>query len=130
MGLCTCRPVVRPTSTSTSLKALESQWGVKIVGIRRTAAGYMLDFRYRVTDPDKAAPLFVRKTKPYLIDQRTGARLVVPNPPKVGPLRTSDKPLKGRIYFIMFANPGKLIKPGQRVTIVIGKFRVQGLIVQ
>jgi hypothetical protein len=112
------------------VKSIEERWGIQIIGIRQTAAGYMLDFRYRVTDPEKAAPLFVRKTKPYLIDQASGAKFAVPNPPKTGPLRTSDPPQANRIYFIFFGNPGKYIKPGNKVTVVIGDFRVENLVVE
>ena len=109
---------------------LEETWGIRIEGIRLSAAGYMLDFRYRVLDPEKAALLFDRKTKPYLIDQKSGAKFMVPSPPKVGPLRTSDPPQKGRTYFIMFANPGKYIKQGYKVTVVIGDFRLEDLTVK
>jgi len=105
------------------------EWGVQILGIRRAAAGYMLDFRYRVLDADKAAPLFDRKTHPYLIDQATGAKFGVPNPPKTGPLRTSDNPKANRNYFIFFSNPGKYVKPGSLVTVVIGEFKVENLVV-
>jgi hypothetical protein len=91
----------------------------------------MLDFRYRVLDPEKAAPLFDRAVKPYLIDEATGSTLLVPAPPKVGPLRqTTRAPTAGRIYFMMFANPGKFIQAGQKVTVVIGEFRAEHLTVE
>ena len=90
----------------------------------------MLDFRYRVIDAKKAAPLFVRATKPYLIDQETGAKFMVPNPPKTGPLRTSNEPQQGRVYWMFFANPGRYVKQGSKVTVVIGDFRAENLIVE
>ncbi len=111
-------------------ESIEEKWGIKIIGIRQTAAGYMLDFRYRVTDPEKALPLFARKIKPYIIEQSSGAKFAVPNPPKTGPLRTSDPPQAGRIYFIFFGNPGKYVKPGDKVTVVIGDFRAEDLVVE
>lgn len=111
--------------------SLEEKWGIKILSIRQSANGYMLDFRYRVIDPDKASLLLSRKEKPYLIDQVSGARFMVPSAPKVGPLRqTAIKPIADRNYFILFANPGKYVKPGNRVTVVIGEFRVQNLVVE
>jgi len=110
---------------------IEERWGIKILSIRQSAAGYMLDFRYRVMEPEKAIQLNNRKVKPYLIDQTSGAKLLVPNPPKIGPLRqTSVKPIPGRTYFILFANPGKFVKPGNKVTVVIGDFRAEGLTVE
>jgi hypothetical protein len=121
------RAAAGPDRTDRSV--LESQWGVQIVGIRQSAAGHMLDFRYRVTDADKAAPLFVRQTKPYLIDQASGKSLVVPNMAKVGPLRSSNRPQQGRTYWMFFGNPG-LVKAGSKITVVIGDFKVEDLTVQ
>ena len=111
--------------------SLEEKWGIKILSIRQSANGYMLDFRYRVINPDKASLLLSRKEKPYLIDQASGARFMVPSAPKVGPLRqTAIKPIADRNYFILFANPGKYVKPGNKVTVVIGEFRAQNLVVE
>lgn len=118
------------TDAENSTESIEETWGIQIIGIRQTAAGYMLNFRYRVIDPEKAAPLFNRQTKPYLIDQASGAKFAVPNPPKTGPLRTSDPPKAGRNYFIFFANPGKYVKLGNKVTVVIGDFKAENLVVE
>ncbi len=109
---------------------MEAKWGIQIRGIRLTAAGHMLDFRFRVDDPDKAAPLFERRTKPYLISQSSGDRLEVPRPPKVGPLRSSNPPMAGRVYWMFFGNPGKRVKAGDKVTVVIGEFKAENLTVE
>jgi hypothetical protein len=82
----------------------------------------MLDFRYRVLDDEKAAPLFVRQTKPYLQHQASGKVLAVPETAKLGPLRNSDMPQAGRIYWMFFANPGGLVQAGDRVSLSIGEF--------
>lgn len=108
------------------------KWGIEIKGIQQSAAGYMLDFRFRIIDPRKAAPLVDRRIKPYLIDENSGATFVVSAPPKVGALRTTahnGKPIVDRTYYIMFANPGRFIKQGARMTLVIGDFRAENLVV-
>jgi hypothetical protein len=109
---------------------LEDRWGVKVLQIRLTAEGLMLDFRYRVLDAEKAAPLFSRENKAYLIDEATGARFLVPESPKVGALRTTRPPHEDKNYFIIFVNPGRYIKAGNKVTVVIGDFRAEHLIVE
>jgi hypothetical protein len=110
--------------------SLEDRWGIHIKGIRLSAAGYMLDFRYRVIDPDKAKPIFKRQTKPYLIDQASGAKFIVPTTAKLGPIRNSNMPQIERTYFMFFANPGRYVKSGNKVTVVIGDFRAENLIVE
>lgn len=127
---CATAPRAAALEAASPAGAFEETWGVEVQGIRVSAAGYMLDFRYRVLDPEKARPLFERRTKPYLIDEASGARFFVPNPPKTGPLRSTNPPLPGRIYSIIFANPGRMLEPGAQVTVVIGEFRAENLRVQ
>lgn len=125
-----------PKSQSAARKdpsSIEEVWGIRIQGIRLSAEGYMLDFRYRIIDPDKASTLVNRKFKPYLIHQASGAKLMVPAPSKVGPLRQTTKygkPKVDRIYFVLFANPGRFVKRGNKVTVVIGDFRAENLTVE
>ncbi len=110
--------------------AVEERWGVQIVAIRQSAGGHMLDFRYRVIDPEKASLLLKRQSEVYLIDQATGTKLEVPRT-KLGPMRqTAVKPEANRDYFILFSNPGGSVKKGEKVTVVIGDFKAENLIVE
>ena len=123
-------PQACATAADARQKAMAEKWGIEVTSLRMAVAGHMVDFRYRVLDAEKAAPLFLRKTKPYLLDQESGKVLGVPNLGKVGPLRTSDKPKQGRIYWMFFGNNLGLVRPGSRVTVIIGDFRVEDLVVQ
>lgn len=105
-------------------------WGIEIVGVKPVASGYMLAFRYRVTDPVKAALLNDRHIRPYLIDNASGTILAVPSMENVGELRQGATPQPERTYFMIFGNPGQLVKSGGSVSIVAGSFRADGLIVQ
>lgn len=109
---------------------VKRRWGIEVIGVRRIAAGFMLSFRYRVIDPEKAKPVFVRRSKPTLIHEETGAEFIVPAPNKTGPLRNSNIPQANRIYWMAFANPAKFVQSGDRVSIEIGDFRVKGLVVE
>lgn len=110
---------------------IEDTLGIQIEGLRLSAAGYMLDFRYRVLDPVKAAPLLDRNIQPYLLDEASGARLMVPDTPKVGRLRTTsrNKIIPGRSYYMLFANPGRYLRAGSKVTLVAGDARINELTV-
>ena len=117
------------SAKQTVTKSENEQWGIAITRLHLSANGYMVDFRYRVLDPVKAKELFVRKNKPYLIDQKSGRVLSVPNIGKVGPLRTSNAPKKGKIYWMFFENIAGVIQSGSRVSVVIGEFRADNLVV-
>ena len=109
---------------------MKRQWGVEVVFVRQTSAGYMLEFRYKVLDPEKAMPLFERQAKPMLTHTETGSRMIVPTPAKTGALRNSNTPLAGHTYWMFFANPGKFVDQGDIVSIEIGDFLVEGLVVE
>lgn len=105
---------------------------ITVTAVRLSAAGYMIDVRYRVLDVERAWHAFNRKQRPLMHHETSGSTLIVPAPAYVGPLvQTSERPKPDRIYFIFFANPGRLVQAGDRVTIEIagrsyGPLRVEG----
>ncbi|MBZ5637357.1 MAG: hypothetical protein LAO51_01220 [Acidobacteriia bacterium] len=125
----TRHPRVSSELTPSAQKYYELLWGVDKLGIKPVSSGAMLRFSYRVMDEHKAKVLNDKKAEPVLIDQKTGARLVVPKMEKIGSLRQSSTPEHGREYWVLFSNKGGLVKPGSRVDVVIGNFRASGMVV-
>ncbi len=111
-------------------KKLAEQWGIEVTSIRLSANDHMIDYRYRVLDAQKATDLFKRQIKPHLIHQKSEKVLSVPETAKLGPLRNSNTPQEGKIYWMFFGNAGQLVKAGDKVTVVIGEFRVEDLVVE
>lgn len=106
------------------------RWGIDNIIVRATASGVLVRFSYRVVDAEKAAVINDKAKAPYLIEEKTGLALQIPSMEKVGQLRQTAKPENGREYWMAFSNKGKLIKPGSRVDIVIGSFRINDLVVE
>lgn len=104
--------------------------GVSDMQVRRTNNGNLIRFSYRVTNPDQAKTLNDKKATPYLIGHTSHAVLQVPVMDKVGPLRQSTTPEAGKEYWMVFSNKGDVVKTGERVSVVIGSFRVDGLRVE
>ena len=109
---------------------LRERWGIEVVRLFLTSHGHMIDFRYRVLDPVKARPLLDAATAPHLRDEKSGKSLAVPEGPKTGRLRNKGVPEAGRTYFVLFQNQGGLIEKGDLVSVVIGDFIAQDLLVQ
>ena len=108
---------------------VETAFGIELVSLRPTAAGQMLDLRFRVIDPEKAKPLLDKGSKAFLMDAASGKVLPVPVT-KAGSMRqTTLKPEAGRVYFMLFSNPGRVVKEGSRVSLVVGRFRKDGVVV-
>ncbi len=111
-------------------KYYQRNWGIDVVDVRRVASGEMLAFRYIVLDPEKAKTLNDARNTAYLVDERSGTRLKVPQMEKVGSLRTTVSPKVDRMYWMVFANTGGLVHTGSLVDVVIGEIHVNGLTVQ
>jgi hypothetical protein len=129
-------PEPRPFSTQKLdpkvVKELKERWGVELLGMRLTSAGYMLDFRFRVLDVDKALPLFDHRIKPHIVAERSNIKLPVPMAAKVGAFRPTNrgKNIKSdKNYYMIFGNPDQHVKAGEKVTVVIGDFKVEHLMV-
>ncbi len=107
----------------------EKNFGVKIVSLRLTAGGHLLDLRFQVLDPEKAKAVLDKNKKAFLQESKSGKTLPVPVT-KAGSMRqTTIKPEAGRVYFMLFTNPGSLVREGGSVSLIIGDFRKDGIVV-
>jgi len=127
----------RPTGTGAQsvtsgrqATALRRLWGIDDIHVRSTASGSLIRFSYRVVDTDKADILNNKKLAPYLFDEKNGLALQIPTMEQVGQLRQVATPVNGREYWMAFSNKGRSVKPGSRVTVIVGRLRIDGLVVE
>jgi hypothetical protein len=104
-------------------------WGVDSLNVKLVESGEVIRFTYRVLDAEKAKTLNDKNLEPSLIDPQAGVSLVIPQLEKVGKLRQTGTPEAGKAYWMAFSNKGRLVKRGDRVSVVIGNFRADGLVV-
>jgi hypothetical protein len=105
-------------------------WGVDRLKVSSTSSGNLIRFSYRVSHPARARQLADKKATPYLLGQKSRALLQVPVMDKVGQLRQTATPQAGQELWMVFSNKGHLIKPGERVNVMIGSFHAEGLVVE
>jgi hypothetical protein len=105
-------------------------WGVDSLSAKSVESGEIIRFTYRVLDADKASMLNDKKLEPVLIDPQARVKLVIPQLEKIGKLRQNATPEAGKAYWMAFSNKGGLVKRGDRVSVVIGQFRADGLVVE
>jgi hypothetical protein len=105
-------------------------WGIDSLRVKAVESGELIRFSWRVLDPIKAAALNDKKTNPLLLDSQAGVKLVVPTLEKVGQLRQSSTPVAEKSYWMAFSNPGRRVKRGDFVSVVIGQFHAIGLVVE
>jgi len=71
-------------------ESLDKKWGIHVTSLHLSANGYMVDFatRWWIREGGDAGD---PTAKPYLVDQATGARLVVPGRQRWGPCANPRK---------------------------------------
>jgi hypothetical protein len=103
---------------------------IAIDSLHLSAAGTLVDLRYRVVDPQRAQEMLGSKVRPKLIDERTGIEMSVPTTAKLGSLRqTQGQQRTGRTYFVLFVNNAG-VATGSRVTAELGELRFRHLVVE
>jgi hypothetical protein len=106
------------------------QWGVDTMQAHQTNSGNLIRFSYRVVDTGKAKVLIDKAAAPLMVAPKANVALQVPVMDKVGPLRQATELEAGKTYWMVFSNKGGFVKVGDRVSVLVGKFRVDGLVVQ
>lgn len=102
---------------------IEERYGVQVTLVAVTAAGGLIDFRFRVTDPARASALLDPESLPVLVAE-DGTALRTSRPPEVDALEA------GRVYFILYPNSGTALRRGDPVTVVFGELRLESQTVQ
>lgn len=105
-------------------------WGVDELGTQLAESGQLVRFSYRIVDATLARPLLDKVSNPSLLDERRHAVLAVPQMEKVGPLRQAGTAEAGKTYWVLFSNRGGVVQPGDRVSVVIGSVRIDGLVIE
>jgi hypothetical protein len=131
LGFLTYRVYLKPKTASllpgkvqVSQSALEEQSGMRITLIAVTAAGGMVDFRFKVTDVEKAKKILQDgKLLPSLMVAGSNVSL------KPAPETLQDLKLEnGLVYYILYSNTGNLVKPGTPVSVLIGDWQLEPII--
>ncbi len=104
-------------------------WGIDSLSVKLAESGELIRFSWRVLDPERAKVLNDKKAEPSLIDPQARVSLVVPQMENIGQLRQAQPPEVGRSYWMVFSNKGRVVKRGDRVNVVVGPFRAEGLVV-
>jgi hypothetical protein len=115
-----------PLPPAVSAAGLAERSGVRVVRVAVTGGGGLLDVRYEVVDPGRAADLHDAATPPAVVDERTGAPiegLLMGHAPH-------SRPKAGVTSVLIFVNPGNMVRRGDRVSLVLGGARLEHVVVR
>ncbi|GAG39156.1 unnamed protein product, partial [marine sediment metagenome] len=110
--------------------ALEEKSGLRLLRATVSAQGGMIDLRYEVLDPAKAQLNADRMKEAYIFDESSGTIARVASVAKLGELRQLGSGRPGQVNYVLFANPGGAIKPGDTIVVVAGDMPLGRLMVQ
>lgn len=106
--------------------AIEDRYGIRITMLAVTAGGGVVDFRFRVIDPEKANNYMhgPYNALPVLIVEKDGTR-IEPRP------HTHHVDYQfGRTYYTLYRNPGGAVESGTSVTVVLGDLLLNNVVVR
>ena len=113
------RPVV-------SADGLADRSGVRITQVAVTGGGGLVDLRFQVVDPDKAAALHDAATPPAVVDEQSG---LVVHELFMGHAH-SDPFKAGVTYYYVFNDPVNWVHRGGQVTVLLGNAQVEHVVVR
>lgn len=121
--------VVQAPTAYISNDQLEAQYGVRITLIGVSAVGGIVDFRYKLVDPAKAAALLHDpENTPVLTAVDSGLTL---SPTKMGSRHHSQMGMKqGTAPFSFYPNVRNAVKAGTPVSVAFGKIKVEPIVAQ
>lgn len=118
---------IRSGTQLSSTEELAAAYGIDVNLIAVTAAGGLIEFRYQVTDPDKADRIVHDPVlAPAFVVEDTGETLVMSSPPH----HHGAEIRLGGTYFLLMANAHNAVRPGTLLTLIIGDIRVEHLEVE
>ena len=100
---------------------IEATYGIRPVLVALTDATGLVDFRFQVLDVDKAGVMHGSfDTLPHFITP-SGKEI------RLSRIPTHHNFLVGRTYYMLFANANSAVKPGDKVTLVMGDLRLENI---
>jgi hypothetical protein len=105
--------------------ALEQQYGLHVNLVAVTAAGGLVDVRFKLVDGEKVKTLLQEPGNfPTLRVAGSPVTLSAPEEGRPEEITYED----GANLFLMYPNAGNLVKPGTLVTIVFGDLQVEPIV--
>lgn len=99
----------------------------ELVSCRLAAGRDLVDVRLRVARPEAFEP---DPVSTYLVDEATGERFYLVQLQRIGPLRDRGDDGKDPVRSITFRNREKMLRPGARLTLVVGEARLRHMVLE
>jgi hypothetical protein len=113
------RPITR--------EQLAGDYGIRLTLVGVTAAGGLVDLRFKITDAKKARKLFDDPAvMPAIVAEPTGVILAPPH----GGHHSHVTPTSGASYFVLIGNAGGVVQRGVPVSVVINSVRVEHILAE
>jgi hypothetical protein len=123
VSLWTASRAAQLPGTVASEAAVQEKFGIRITHIAVLADGGLIDFRFQILDPDKAAALFELESRPLLYVEATGKKVDSLYHPPHG-----HDFLPGQSQYFIYNNHQGAIRSGSPVAVVLGELRLEHII--
>jgi hypothetical protein len=117
--LATAPPAGKPAQPLPPPSSNEAKYGIQIAQVGLTAAGGLVDVRFKVLDAAKAMQLLGNPANAPTL-------MAADNPPLMPPHHAlkGARFTPGQVFYILYPNVRNTIKPGVEVTVAMGEVRL------
>jgi len=110
---------VKPVLTLRQPTPEETEAGIQIAHIASTASGGLVDARFKVLDPAKAAALLSKPANEPMLMAGDKPPLMAPHHALKG-----SRFMKDQVFIILYPNTRGAVQPGTDVTVALGDLRL------
>jgi hypothetical protein len=114
---------VADRKNDSSVSASEAASPLTVDGAFLAGSGSMLRVNFKVPAPKTTEWLPVDPKETYVVDEATGEKFFVLNLVRIGPAAQTRLPKGGGASFMVIDNRHEHLKPGARITVVIGALK-------
>jgi len=127
---CAPKDSVRPAGApqpAVSQHERASEPRIEVVWAKFLAGGEYLEVRFKVFGMPKYDP---EPDSTYVVDEATGQKFFIAWLKRIGRVATTKVHKDGSVQFIMIKNQDRKLKPGDRITVIIGPTRQEHVLVE
>lgn len=103
---------------------MRNRFGIEVTDV--SIHGVAIDVQFTVSTPEKSGAVLSPAAERYLIDQKSGTKILSPTNPRVKRLRLASG-VRSQNFIATFDNSKGVVKPGDQVSVVVDEYRVDNL---
>jgi len=106
---------------------MRNRFGLEVTSV--AINGKAIDVQFMVSTPEKAGQILSPVAQRYLIDQKSGTKILAPQSPRAKRMRATAG-VASQSFIASFDNSKDVVKSGDKVSVIVDEYRVDNITVR